>query len=162
MSRPPHHGFSFWLGPVVFVLLGLLIVDSYYTSTSMRIPRGESKVPFFLGADSGLLLLDIEQTPDPYIDKVFSFKRVGTTDRRLEFVTRYYHKFDAYKYPGKTREDRRAAQKAGIRAPLLAYEIRIPIWMLMTLVGMVWGSRVMGRSRRMVRKAMRAGEGLSR
>lgn len=155
MQKPLHHRFFFWLGPVVFVLLGLLKVDTHFIETNLRIPRGEEKVPLYFYAESGLLHLDIEQTPDPHADRTFAFRRSMIRDRQFRFLRpQLYEKNESYKYHGKTWQERRAAQLAGIRSPLLRHELSLPIWMLMTIVGWWWWISVRRRSRRMMREEM--------
>ena len=154
MQKPVHHSLSFWAWPVVFVLLGLLELDSYFHETNLRIPRGGAKVPIYLYASDGVLHLDLEQTPDPHVEKSFALRRVAIKDRQIHIYVRPYTKFDGYKYQGATRQERRAAQAAGIRSPLLMYEFAVPIWMLMTIVAALWGNSLRRHSRRIERDAM--------
>ena len=75
-------------------------------------------------------------------------------DRRFHLMPRFYEKEDFYKYQGRTPAERKAAQAAGVRSPLLRHQFAVPIWMPMTVIGAVWGIAVMRRSRRIVREAM--------
>lgn len=154
MQKPVHHSFFFWFWPVVFVLLGVPMLDGYFHETNLRIPRGAGKVPAYLYVSDGVIHLDLEQTPDPTVEKSFAFRRSAIKDRRFLLMPSFYEKEDFYKYQGRTPAERKAAQAAGIRSPLLRYKFAVPIWMLMTVVGGMWGIAVMRRSRRMVREAM--------
>lgn len=154
MQKPLHRWFFFWLGPAVFLILGLLAADSYFHQTRLLIPRGEPKVPADLYLLNGLLQLDLEETPDPHMERGFAFQRSQTTDRQLHILSNLYQHVEAYKYQGATAAERKAAKAAGIKSPLVAHEFKLPILPLMLILAVIWCFAVRKRSRRMAKEAM--------
>ena len=145
MQKPPHRSWLFWIGPAVFGLLGLLMADSCFHMTDMRIPRGE-KVPANLYVIAGVVHLDLKETADPYYRKAFVFGR-HSMSRRPRFTARFYERWDGVELP----DPRGPLAEA---EPVRGHKLAVPIWMPMTVIGGVWGIAVMRRSRRMVREAM--------
>jgi hypothetical protein len=111
-------------------------------------------VPIYLYTSDGVIYLNLEQTPDPTVEKSFALRRVAIKDRWFLYYVQPYTKVDGYKYQGATGQQRRAAKAAGIRSPLLRYEFAVPIWMLMTIVAGIWWVMLQRRSRRIQRDAM--------
>ena len=153
-QKPLHHWFFFWFGPAVFLILGLLAADSFFHQTRLIIPREGPKVPADLYLSNGLLQLDLEETPDPHMEKNFAFQRSNNTDRQLHILSDLYQHVDAYKYQGATAAERKAAKAAGIKSPLVTNEFKLPIVPLMGLVAIVWWIVVRRRSKRLAKEAM--------
>jgi hypothetical protein len=148
VKKPLHRWWLFWVGPALFAFLGLLMADSCFRETYMAIPRG-AKVPLYLYVNRGVLHVDFEESPDPYVPKDFDFGRSSSHEGAKPLWTVPFHrKLEARKY-------QRPEPDKGEPQPLLVEKFAVPIWMIMTVVAGLWGIAVLRRSKRMARESMK-------